>query len=220
MEKLVLQAESRTATGGASGRRLRRKGLIPANVYGHGQSRNVFINFHDFNMLLHAMHSEHAVVKFEVDGEGFDVLIKDVQRDKVTHDIIHIDFLVVDLDEIVRISVQIEVWGEADGVKNQAGVLELLRRDIQVECKARDIPEALRVDVSAMGIHDVVHISELPEIAGVTYCGDPGTALLTVAPPTVREEEVAPTEEVAEAAEAEEPEVVGAKGAAKEEPEK
>ena len=115
---------------------------------------------------------------------------------------------VIDLDEIVKIEVQLEPQGIAEGVKNHGAVLELLRRDVTVECKARNIPESIKIDVTALDIHDVVHIKELPEIDGVTYIGNPETTLITIAPPTVHDEEETTTEEGEEAVE---PEVIGEK---------
>ena len=214
MEDLTLQAETRESTGGLTARRLRRQGLTPAIVYGHDELKNISVNYHDFNMLTHVMHSEHAVIKLKIDEQDFDVLIKEVQRNCVTHKITHIDFLVVNLDEIVKIEVQLEPIGIPEGVKNHSAVLELLRRDVAVECKAGVIPESIKIDVTALNIHDVVHIKELPEIDGVIYVGDPETTLITIAPPTVHEEEVAETDEDAESAE---PEVIGEKKAEEEE---
>jgi len=206
MEDLILQAKTRESVGGLTAKRLRRQGLTPGIVYGHNESINVIVNYHEFDMLTHVMHSEHAVIKLKIDKKNFDVLVKEVQRDCVTHNIIHIDFLVINLDEVVKIEVQLEAQGIPEGVKNHGGVLELLRRDVTVECKAGQIPESIKIDVTALNIHDVVHIKELPEFDGVTYIGDPETTLITIAPPTVHEE--AATEEETEAAE---PEVIGEK---------
>ena len=207
METLFLEAQNRTKTGSANGRRTRREGLIPGNIYGHKQSHNITIVYHDLEMLRRKMHSEHAVIKIKKDGEELDVLVKDIQRHFVTHKIIHVDFLLIDLDEVVRITVSIEAVGEPDGVKNHGGVLELIRREVEVECKAIDIPSAIQVDVSNLGIHDVVRIENLPEVDGVSYCNDPKLTVITVASPTVEEEE--PTDEEIEDIE---PEIVGAKG--------
>ena len=214
MEDLILQAETRESTGGSTAKRLRRQGLTPAIVYGHNELKNISVNYHDFNMLTHVMHSEHAVIKLKIAEQEFDVLIKEVQRNCVTHNITHIDFLVINLDEIVKIEVQLEAIGIPEGVKNHSGVLELLRRDVAVECKAGIIPESIKIDVAALNIHDVIHIKELPEIEGVVYVGDPETTLITIAPPTVHEEEVVETDEDDEAAE---PEVIGEKKAEEEE---
>ena len=207
METLFLEAQNRKKTGSANGRRTRRAGLIPGNIYGHKQSHNITILSHDLEMLRRKMHSEHAVIKIKKDGEELDVLVKSIQRHHVTHNIIHVDFLIINLDEVVKITVSIEPVGEADGVKNHGGVLELIRREVEIECKAGDIPSALQVDVSHLGIHEVIRIEDLPKVDGVTYSNDPKLTVLTIASPTVQEET---TDE--EADEAVEPELVGGKG--------
>jgi len=211
METLFLEAQNRAKTGSANGRRTRREGLIPGNIYGHKQSHNITIVYHDLEMLRRKMHSEHAVIKIKKDGEELDVLVKHIQRHQVTHKIIHVDFLVIDLDETVKITVSIEPVGEPDGVKNHGGVLELIRREVEIECKAGDIPSAVQVDVSHLGIHEAIRIEDLPEVAGVTYINDPKLTVITVASPTIHEEET--TDEVdGEETEAVEPELVGGKG--------
>ncbi len=207
MDELVIQATGRQQTGSADCRRLRRNGMLPGTIYGHGTLRNISLNAHDFNQLLHRLHAEHAVVKCKVDQDDFDVLIKDVQRNSVTHSIIHVDFLVVDLDEMVNVAIPLEIVGEADGVKNHGGVLELLRRDVDVRCKARDIPRAIRLDVSPLDVHDVICVRDLPAMPGVEFDVDGAVPLVTVAAPTLHEE-AAPG---AEAAEAAEPEVITAR---------
>ena len=107
MQELIIQAASRTETGSSPCRRMRHKGLVPGVVYGHGQLRNVSLNFRDFNHLLHSMHAEHAVVKCTIDTDDVHVLIKAVQRNGVTHNIAHVDLMIVDLDEIVIVAVPV-----------------------------------------------------------------------------------------------------------------
>jgi len=214
MQDLILNATTRDVKGTNACRRMRRKGQLPGVVYGHGQQRMITLEAHDFNLLLRKMHAEHAVVQCRVDNEDFSVLIKDVQRDGVLHTIEHVDFLVVDLDEIVTVAVPLKIVGEAEGVKTFGGVLEVLRRDVEVECKARDIPATLNVDVSALRIHDVLCVRDLPQLPGIVYMLPGDVPLLTVAAPTLQEE-AAPSEAAAPGA-AVEPEVITAKAPADE----
>jgi len=214
MQDLVLNATTRTDNGSAACRRMRHKGMLPGVMYGHGQQRSIALIYHDFTQVLHKMHAEHAVVKCKVDNDELDVLIKAIQRNCVSHDIVHVDFLIVDLDEVVSVAVPLEVLGEADGVKNHGGVLDLLRRDVVVACKARDIPVSIKVDVSALKIHDMLTVGALPVMPGITYSLTAETPLITVAAPTLHEE-VAPGAAAAEGAPAE-PEVITAKKPAEE----
>ncbi|NLF38706.1 50S ribosomal protein L25 [bacterium] len=210
MEQAAIAAQLRKETGTSACRRLRRSDRIPAVLYGRGNVKNLSVQSRDFVTFMHHLRSEHAVVQLAVENEGasLNVLIKDIQRSKVTHDIIHVDFLEVDLEQVVTISVPLEFQGEPDGVKNFGGVLEPLLRDVEVQCKAKEIPDLVTVDVSALRIHDVIHISELPQMQGVVYTGDPGTPVVTVAPPTVIAEPT-PAAEGAAPAEPVEPEVIG-----------
>ena len=188
MQELTIQAASRQKTGTSPCRRMRHQGLVPGIVYGHGQLRPISVNFRDFNNVLHSMHAEHAVVKCKLDTEELHVLIKDVQRNCVTHNISHVDLMIVDLDEIVFVAVPIETTGDADGVRNNGGVLELLRREIDVECKARDIPKNITVDVTTLAIHRVLCVRDLPVLPGITYKLSPETPVVTVAAPTLHVE--------------------------------
>jgi large subunit ribosomal protein L25 len=94
-------------------------------------------------------------------------------------------------------------------VRNFGGVLELIRRDLEVECKARDIPSAIRVDVTLLKVHDVVHVREIPAIEGVILTEDPETIVVTVAAPTLQE--LDEPEKEGEEEDAAEPEVIGAR---------
>lgn len=209
MDTLVINATSRTKTGKAHSGRMRREGEIPVVIYGHGTLESAKVNLHDFSMVLHNMKAEHAVVKLALDDTELDVLIKDVQRDTIKHDIIHVDFLRVDLEETVTVTIPIETEGEPEGVRSQGGVLEVIRRDIQIECKAKNIPDNIVLDVSELGVHDNLSVSDLPQIEGVTYLEEPDTTLLTVAAATVYEEPEEEEEGLLE--EPVEPEVIGEK---------
>ena len=115
--------------------------------------------------------------------------------------------MIVDLDEIVLVAVPVETTGEADGVRNHGGVLELLRREVDVECKARDIPENITIDVTTLAIHRVLCVRDLPVLPGITYKLAPETPVVTVAAPTLHVE-ATPEEAAAGTAE---PEVITAR---------
>lgn len=207
----MISARSREKTGSRHCRRMRREGYIPVVIYGHGTHTNAAVNLHDFLTVMHHTKSEHAIAQLQVDDVVHDVLIKDIQRDAVKHDIVHVDFLRVAMDEVVTITVPIVTEGDPEGVRNQGGVMEILRREVELECQARNIPDTLTVDVSTLGIHDTISVADLPAIEGVTYKDPEDTLLVTIAPPTLYTE-AEPTDEL----EPEEPEVIGAKDEQKE----
>ena len=126
--ELKMSCAVRTAGGSSAARKMRAQGDIPAVVYGHGKHINITLNLHDFSQLMKKMHSEHAILTLDAEGEVVNVLIKEIQRHRATHNIQHVDFVVVDLDEIVTVSVPIIPVGDADGVKNFGGIMELTLR--------------------------------------------------------------------------------------------
>jgi large subunit ribosomal protein L25 len=138
------------------------------------------------------------------------VLLKEVQRHPVTDVLLYVDFYEVDVTKPIEVTVSLHFTGKAAGV-TAGGVLQPVRREITLECLPRDIPEFIEVDVSALGIHDTIHIEDLTLPAGVRAVYDTNVTVVTIAPPTVVEEEVpaevaeeaAPTEGGAAPAEAE-----------------
>jgi len=145
------------------------------------------------------------IVSLKLDGGERTALVRGVQRDPLTHEILHLDFQEVSLTEKVRVEVNVHLVGTPIGVKDAGGILETIIRAVEVECLATTIPGSIDVDVSQLGIGDSVHVRDLqPE--GVVILTDPDQTVATVVPPTVYE---APVAEVAAVPSAEEPEVIG-----------
>ena len=205
--ELKMACSARTAGGSSVARRLRANGDVPAVVYGHGKHLNVTLNLHDFLQLTKRMRSEHAIISLEADGEIVNVLIKEIQRHRTTHNIQHVDFVVVDLDEIVTIAVPIVTLGDADGVKNFGGIMEVTLREVQVQCKAANIPDDIRVDVSPLKLHEILRVKGLVAPEGVTILDDPETPVVVISS-SAAEDSAA---NAAESEGAEEPEVITAR---------
>ncbi|MBO7435235.1 50S ribosomal protein L25 [bacterium] len=205
--ELKMSCAVRTAGGSSAARKMRAQGDIPAVVYGHGKHINITLNLHDFSQLMKKMHSEHAILTLDAEGEVVNVLIKEIQRHRATHNIQHVDFVVVDLDEIVTVSVPIIPVGDADGVKNFGGIMELTLREVEVQCKAGNIPDDIRADVTPLKLHEVLRVADLPVPEGVTILADPETAVVVISSSAA--EDSAASETAAEGAE--EPEVITAR---------
>ena len=205
--ELKMSCARRTAGGSSTARRMRAQGEVPAVVYGHGKHINITLNLHDFSQLMKKMHSEHAILTLDAEGEVVNVLIKEIQRHRATHNIQHVDFVVVDLDEIVTVSVPIITLGDADGVKNFGGIMELTLREVEVQCKAGNIPDDIRVDVTPLKLHEVLRVADLKVPEGVTVLADPETAVVVISSSAA--EDSAASEASAEGAE--EPEVITAR---------
>lgn len=206
--ELKMSCARRTAGGSSVARRMRGQGDVPAVVYGHGKNINITLNLHDFTQLMKKMHSEHAVLTLDAEGEVVNVLIKEIQRHRATHNIQHVDFVVVDLDEIVTVSVPIITIGDADGVKNFGGIMEVTLREVQIQCKAGSIPDDITVDVTPLKLHEVLRVANLVIPEGVKVLADPETPVVVISSSAA--EDSAASEASGEAT-AEEPEVITAR---------
>ena len=213
MEMVEIKVERRAGNGKGGARKLRRTGVIPAVFYGPKRTTvSVGVSAEEFGKKLAHLEGSHLIRL--VNGGGADaelhdkaVLLREVQRHPVTDDVLHIDFIEVDLTERLTVSVPLHFVGKAAGVVT-GGILQPILREVQVECLPTEIPEFIEVDVSPLVIHEAVHLSEVKLPEGVTAVGDGAQPLVTVLPPTV--EETKP----AEAAEAAPVEGAPAEGAA------
>ena len=192
-------------------RRLRKRGLIPAVLYGRGEP-NVLLSVQ--RRELTGLLEEHSsVLQVDLDGHRTPAQLKEVQYAPVGSEVIHADFGRISLTETVRVAVPIEMHGEAAGVK-EGGVLELLLHEIEVECFPTAIPENIRVDVSGLNIGDDLRVLDLPLPQEVQSVHESNAVVLLVARPS----EVAEEEETEEQALAE-PEVIGKPSEGEEAPE-
>ncbi|MFH1593394.1 MAG: 50S ribosomal protein L25 [Candidatus Omnitrophota bacterium] len=218
MEKVILDAEIREETGKSKVKELRRKDIVPAVAYRHGKEAiNLKVNRKDLFTVLHTGAGENVLITVRIKdnsaaasgGKGDKkykektCIIKEVQRDPVREDIIHVDLNEISLTEKIKVKVPVHSRGNAEGVVKDDGVLEHVLWEVEVECLPTDIPKKIEVDVTAMKIGDTVYIKDLPLPSGVKILNDPELAVLSVAPPAKDEvvEEV-PGEGV------EEPEVI------------
>ncbi len=210
MAVIALSGQRRERLGKGGARTTRRAGQIPAVLYGHGETPvSVTIGARDFDLALRGHKGGNPIVNLSVDSKEFTALIRDVQYDPVTHDILHLDFQHISLTETIEVKVNVHLTGLPIGVKDAGGILEHILREVEVRCLPTAIPASIDADVSALNIGDSVHVRDLV-VPNVTILTDADSTIATVVPPTVMEEK--PAEEVpAEGAVATEPEVI-AKG--------
>ncbi|HEY5621850.1 MAG TPA: 50S ribosomal protein L25 [Pontiella sp.] len=203
MENTKLIAKKRTLEGSSNARRMRNAGSLPAVVYGaEKEPVSVEIDAHDFEQILHHAASESLLIEVDVEGEGtIRVLVKDVQHHPVTSDLLHVDLMRVTAGKPIAVDVQIELTGEAAGVK-AGGTIDHVMHSITVECLPKDLVDNIEIDVSEMGIGDVLHVSDLGLGAEFKVLVDEDAIVASVSAPRAEEEE----EEAAEAGA--EPEVI------------
>ncbi len=225
MDQVTVQAEEREQLGKGPNRRLRAQGRLPAVIYGHGvQSQAVSVAIRDVDHILRSESGHNTIFKLEVGKSSNNVLIKDYQLDPLQGTLLHADFLTVSMDEKMTFAVPIQTEGTSVGVV-AGGVLDLVLREIELECFPADLPDHIVIDVTDLEIGDSIRVEALNlDLSKVNVISDSALVVLTVVPPHVEKEpeEVAlEEEELLEGEEAGEPEVTGkGKDAAEEETKK
>lgn len=202
---LELRAEPRTVLG-KHVRRLRRQGLVPANIFGHGASRAIQAPANVVEHLL-AHGGRTGLVAIAVDGNAQTALLKGIQRDPRSGHLLHVDFQAVSLEESVTSNVPVHFVGEAPAVSKLGGVLTHPRTDLRISARAGDLPASIDVDLGTLTeLHAAIHVSDLPSSPAYKFLDPPEEVLAIVLPPTVEVEPAAeePTAEAGGAA-AEEP---------------
>ena len=197
--QVELSAEPREVFG-KHVRRLRRHGVIPANIYGHGLSRAIQAPSRALEHLL-AHGGRTSVINIAFDGRSETALLKTVQRDPRSGHILHVDFQAVSMQEEVTSLVPVRFVGESPAVTKLDGVMMHPRTELHVTARAADLPDALEVDVSAITeLHGLIKVADLPPSSTYQIVDSPDEVLAIVQPPKIEVEEV---EAVAEEAEAE-----------------
>ncbi len=211
-----IKAEKRDVFGRNASRRLRREGMIPAILYG-GDVSNVPLTLRkqDVFMILRSDTGENTVFQVSFDSEIRDVMIKELQKDPVTDEILHADFVHIAMDKVIQVSVPLVSVGEAVGVKTEGGFVDFVTREIEVECLPKDIPEHIEIDISSLHLRQSFKAEDITLPEGVKLITSFDTLLVLIEAP-LKEEEIEVEEEEEEViAEEEEPEIIG-----KEKPEK
>jgi large subunit ribosomal protein L25 len=188
-----ITVKSRELKGSANARRLRREGWIPGVIYRDGaEARPVSLPKHEFEQMLHHHASEHVMVKIQLEGKEESVLLKEVQHDPLTDGVEHVDLQEVAMDKKLHVTVPVELVGEAEGVKNQGGVLDHLLHEVEISCFPADIPEAINVDVSGMKLGDMLMVKDIKiDASRITVLMDAEIGVASVSLPKVVEEPVA-----------------------------
>ena len=164
MAEIIVNARSRDERGKNAARRLRRQGLVPGIVYGGKRgNETVAVDPKALQKVLRSEAGRNAILKLDIAGQGAtNAILKDWQVDPVKESFLHADFYRIAMDVAIRVTVPIQVRGEARGVKVDAGILELIMREIEVECLPGDIPERIDIDVSDLGLNGALRVSDLP----------------------------------------------------------
>jgi len=212
MEKLMVEAEPRSGLGKNFARQTRRAGRIPGVVYGTAAGPlPLSVDPRVVDKVLHSEAGHNAVFTLAIKGHGkTPAMIRDWQLDPVKGLLLHVDFLRIALDTRLKVKVPVEVRGEPIGVKQQGGVLEVVQREIEVECLPGDIPDQFVVEVAELAINQGVRVGDLKvDNRKVRILTDAERVVVhVVAPRQVEEEKPAEEAVVVAAPETAEPELI------------
>ncbi|HKK19720.1 MAG TPA: 50S ribosomal protein L25 [Opitutales bacterium] len=199
MQTYSLKISTRENTGCGVARRLRAEGLIPASLYGQGKARSISVSEVDFRTVNREIGGGAAVIELE-DEKGAKALslVQEIQRDAVKNIINHIDFQEIERGHAFTTHIPVHLAGEADcvGVRD-GGVIDHKTHDVDIRCRPSKLPDHVEVDISKLEVGEAIHISELPELEGVEYLGNPIQVVVSCQPPTVEAEPAEDAEEVA-----------------------
>ncbi len=212
----TVEAKLREASDKNAARRLRTTGMIPAVLYGAKKDpRAIAVDPKQILKILHSASGHNTIFDISVEGEQSKAMVVDWQYEPLKGALLHVDLKRIAMDQKMRLSVPVHVQGEAKGAKEEGGLLDLVLREIQIECLPTDIPSFIAVDVTGLGVGQAIRIAELPQNPAVKYLNDPDATVVHIT--FVKEEVVAAPVEGAVATTAE-PEVIK-KGKVETEPE-
>ena len=195
-KQLKLSAQTRSVAGRSAVNKIKAQGLVPAVIYGgHDKPMNLSLNKREISNLLAHATSEHVLVDLEIaDGPQKSsrlALIQEVQHHPLRRDVLHVDFHAVRADEKLHAEIPVEPFGEPSGVKNFGGILEIALHSLEVECLPKDLPDLIRIDVSALNVGEAIHVKDIQMPEGVSLRADGDLTVVRVAAPKVEVEPVA-----------------------------
>lgn len=189
MAQITVHAEVREELGKGANRRLRARGKLPAVVYGHGiESSAISLTIRDVDLILHSETGHNTIFELHFGKQSDNVIIKDYQLDPIKGTLVHADLQTVAMDKRMTFAVPVQIKGTPVGVI-AGGVLDLVLREIELECLPADLPDNIVIDVTDLDIGDAVRVKILDiDSSKIDLVSDPELVILTVVPPHVEKE--------------------------------
>ena len=201
MELIELSAKKREQTGKGAARKLRKNNEIPAIVYGAGKDPEMLsINAPDFVKIIRNNGSMGLFFNLKIQGDsgnGKIAVLKNMQMDTFGLNCLHVDLHEIDMDTMVTISVQVEAIGESRGVKD-GGLLQIIRRELDVICKPADTPETIQIDISDLDVGDAVHVEDIDLGENIEIPHEVNFTVITIVAPSVDDKKVEEDEDLME----------------------
>jgi large subunit ribosomal protein L25 len=209
---IEIEVEARQVTGKKGRREAEQKGMIPCIVYGGGKDPvPISVDPKKIISILRSEKGRNSILLFSLKGTKSQrhVMIRDFQINPITNELTHADFSRILMDQKLKVKVQLVFEGTAVGVKTEGGLVDVIMREVEVECLPTNIPNKIRVDITPLHVGDSVKIGDLQLGEGVRLTeDDTSLPVVVVAAPRVETEKTAEEEGAAEGEEAE-PEVIG-----------
>jgi len=207
LDRYQIHTKPRDNTGKGVARRLRQQGQMPAILYGANiDSRPLAVDIHDMEVLLNKVSPSQALLDLKIEGGGAKgkktVMIKELQIDPVKFKYLHVDFYEVRMDQQISTTVPVVTTGTSKGVE-EGGVLQIIRRELEVTCLPGDIPEQLEIDITDLDVGDSIHVADIDPGEKIQVPYEANFTILTVVSPAMEKEEEPGAEEMEEGAEAE-----------------
>jgi large subunit ribosomal protein L25 len=200
MESIALRVEVRPRGSKGSVKALRRRGVLPAVVYGK-DAGNILIAMpeKDLHNILAAHSTGSTLINLQLETQSFPVMLREVQRNPIRRTIMHADFLQVSLTEVIETEIPLHLVGEAPGVKD-GGILQHLLREVTVSCLPTQMPDMITADISGLKIGDQLTVGELTVPPDLKIITEPDSIIVLLMPPAVEEKPAEGEETAAEPA--------------------
>lgn len=206
MEKIQLTANVREISGSGPARVLRREGLIPAVLYGpDAEPILLMVNTHEFELLLKEHNINQVVLDLEVkNGKTLNksVMIKELQTHPVSQNPLHVDFYEISMTRKIKVNVPVVTTGKSVG-EERGGIVQIVRRELEVFCLPGEIPESFTLDISNLDIGDAIHVEDITTEGDIEIPAETNFTIVTVTTPQAEEVEEEEVEEEEEGEEAE-----------------
>lgn len=178
----VLQAQERKEFRGSALTRIRRDGNIPAVVYGAKlDSKSIYVSEADFTKVIRKV-GRNGVISLDLGGNKQNVVLSDYQADPIKHEVIHVDFLAVDMSKEITANVRINLVGDAPGVKD-GGVMQQSMHELTVTATPDNIPQSVDIDVSNLQVNETLTIADIQTNSGYAINEGVEEVIASILPP-------------------------------------
>jgi large subunit ribosomal protein L25 len=185
MKEISINASKRELLGKGPARQSRMAGNIPAVVYGPElEPIPVDIDLRTFRSAMKGSASLSSIISLDVGGKVNKVILRDIQRDPITSEIIHMDFHAISMTKPLHISIPIHFKGTPRGVKTDGGIMQITMRELEISCLPTNIPEEFVLDVEGMGIGDAMHVRDI-SLENIQIVSPGQRTIVVIAAPTV-----------------------------------